>query len=138
MTTPNAKTFKNNQHRGKDLEKRFMEFLSRNGFWVHFMHPAPDGSQPFDIIACKDGIVYAFDCKTLDGKERFPVDRAEDNQRMAFNLMNRKRNYLTYFVIEVERNIVVFVHSKQIDMAMADGLKSIELKGFHHADISCE
>ena len=53
MTTRNAKNFKNNQQKGKDLEKRFMEYLSRQGYWVHFMHPAPDGSQPFDIIACK-------------------------------------------------------------------------------------
>ena len=137
MTTPNVKSFKNNQQRGKDLEKRFMNYLSRQGFWVHFMNPAPDGSQPFDIIACKDSTVYAFDCKTLDG-DRFPLNRIEDNQRTAFQLMNKKGNYLTYFVIEVEKDVVKFIPSMTLEKIIREGKKSIEMRGLHSAYIGCE
>lgn len=137
MTTRDVRTFKHNQQRGKDFEHRFMDFLSRNGFWVHFITPAPDGSQPFDIIACKDGIAYAFDCKTLCRKS-FPLSRVEDNQRTAFQLMNKKRNYLTYFVIEVEENRVRIVPSQSVEKAIQAGMKSIVLEGFPDAYIGSE
>lgn len=143
MTIPNAKTFKNNQQRGKDLEKRFMEYLSRQGYWVHFMHPAPDGSQPFDIIACKgagnQGLVnvIAFDCKTLGG-DRFPLDRVEDNQRTAFKLLNRKGIHNTYFVIEQHENVVRIVPSQDIEKAIKMGKKSIMMEGWASAYIGCE
>ena len=142
MTIQSAKNFKNNQQRGKDLEKRFMEYLSRQGYWVHFMHPAPDGSQPFDIIACKgmkSGLanVCAFDCKTLEG-DRFPLSRVEDNQRTAFQLLNRKGIHNTYFVIEFAENIVCIIPSQDIEKVILDGKKSIKLEGQYCANISCE
>lgn len=144
MTTRSAKNFKNNQQRGKDFENRFIAYLSRQGYWAHFMHPAPDGSQPFDIIACKgagnQGLVnvVAFDCKTLVGETRFPLDRAENNQRTAFQLLNRKGIHNTYFVIEIEENIVSIVPSQDVEKAIRDGKKSIKLEGQYCAYIGCE
>lgn len=133
----------NNQKKGKELEKRFMKYLSNLGYWVHFMHPAPDGSQPFDIIACKgssnSGLasVAAFDCKTLDGN-RFPLNRVEDNQRTAFQLLNRKGIHNTYFVVEFEENIVSIIPSQDIEKSIRDGKKSIKMEGQYCANISCE
>ena len=138
MTIPNAKTFKNNQQRGKDLEKRFIEWLSLNGYWSHFITPAPDGSQPFDIVAGRNGLIFAFDCKTLVGEARFPLNRVEDNQRMAFKLMNKKGNDHTYFVIEVLENVVRFVPSQEIEKAIKAGKKSIAMGGWVSAYIGCE
>ena len=143
MTTRNVKNFKNNQERGKDLEQRFMKYLRSLGYWVHFMHPAPDGSQPFDIIACKgcvntgQAVLHAFDCKTLKGK-RFPLDRVEDNQRMAFQLLNSKGIHNTYFIIESEENLVHIVPSQSVEQAIQEGRKSISLEECHSACIRCE
>lgn len=137
MTIRNAKNFKNNQQRGKDLENRFIEYLQREGFWAHFMHPAPDGSQPFDIIACKGGLVYAFDCKTLSGN-RFPLERAEYNQVTAFEIMNRKGNLHTYFIIEVQENVVRCIPSQYVAKCIKEGKKSIQTEGWRGAYIGCE
>lgn len=131
----------NNQQKGKDLEKRFMGYLSKQGFWVHFLHPAPDGSQPFDIIAIRKIYectqVCAFDCKTLAG-HRFPLDRAEDNQLAAFELLNRKGVHNTYFVVEIEQGSVYYVPSQHVSAMKKDGAKSIDLRGGAYASISIE
>lgn len=138
MTTRNAKNFKNNQQRGKDLENRFLEWLSTNGYWAHFITPAPDGSQPFDIVAGKSGLIFAFDCKTLVGETRFPLSRVEDNQRTAFQLMNKMGNGHTYFIIEVQENVVRCVPSREIERAIKEGRKSISMEGWPSAYIGCE
>ena len=139
MITPHVKTFKNNQERGKDLEKRWMAYLHNRGFWVRFMHPAPDGSQPFDILALKGAgnqglaMVCAFDCKTLSGK-RFPLGRVEDNQLTAFELLNRKGIHNTYFVVETEYNKVYLLPSDYVQKCYYDGNKSIDMEecGYGH------
>lgn len=136
MTTPNAKTSKkptNNQKKGKDFENRFIEWLSKQGFWAHFMHPAPDGSQPFDIIALKgndraSAIVYAFDCKTLE-KGRFSLNRIEDNQELAFEALNRQGVHNTYFVIECEENVCRLIPSQEAIEKKRQGVKSLEMDG---------
>lgn len=57
--------------------------LASRGWWVHFITPAPNGGQPFDVIAVKNGIAMAIDCKT-SVSHIFPLSRLEDNQIMAF------------------------------------------------------
>lgn len=81
----------NNKKKGSDFEKLFADVLAKRGFWVHFMHPAPDGGQPFDVIAVKNGEAYAFDCKTCDS-DVFTYDRLEQNQRLAFEKWMRCGN----------------------------------------------
>lgn len=143
MTTRNVKTLKNNQQRGKDLEQRFMKYLSSQGYWVHFMNPAPDGSQPFDIVACQGSgheglaMVCAFDCKTLDG-DRFPLSRVEDNQRAAFELLNRKGIHNTYFIVEKEENLVYIIPSQDVEKAIKEGKKSIKVEDWSSACIGSE
>ena len=61
----------NNKVLGDSFEKRFCEFLSKQGCWVHFIERAANtNSQPFDVIAIKNNIPYCFDCKTLNNKSR--------------------------------------------------------------------
>lgn len=124
----------NNQKRGKDFEQRFVKYLQSIGCWVHFIQPSPDGSQPFDIIAGKNNILSAFDCKTLDGN-RFPLSRVEDNQRMAFQLLNKKGNMLTYFAVEVSENVVKFIPSIHIEKAIKEGKKSITMNEYANISI---
>lgn len=73
----------NNKRLGTDFEREFVQMLANRGFWVHFINPDRTGSQPFDVIAVKNGKAYAFDCKTCSTK-RFSIDRLEDNQILAF------------------------------------------------------
>lgn len=81
----------NNKRLGAAFEREFCKILAERGFWVHFLSPGPTGGQPFDVIAVKNGIAYAFDCKT-SAAERFPVSRLEENQVLAFEKWLACRN----------------------------------------------
>ena len=124
------KLFTNNQKIGKTFEQEWMEHLYSLGMWVHFMHPSPDGSQPFDVIALNntygDPIVYAYDCKTLSGK-RFPLSRVEDNQAMAYKSLNEHGVHNTYFVIKTETAIHL-IPSQEVLCYKEAGEKSIPLE----------
>ena len=75
----------NNKKLGTAFERQVCETLKKDGYWVHFIAPDSTGSQPFDIIALKNGMAIAIECKTLDkSKKYFSIDRIEENQRMAF------------------------------------------------------
>lgn len=74
----------NNKKIGSEFEEEFCKLLKNRGWWVHFFTPAPNGSQPCDIIAVKDGNAYLIDCKTCKDK-RFRIGRLEDNQILAFH-----------------------------------------------------
>ena len=70
-----------NKSNGTAFEKEFAQLLSDNGFWAHCLQDNQNG-QPFDIIAAKNGKVYAFDCKDCSGNN-FKLSRMEENQRNA-------------------------------------------------------
>lgn len=123
-----------NQKKGKTFEQEWIDYLYSHGMWVHYIQPAPDGSQPFDVIAVKDGVVYAFDCKTLKGK-RFPLNRIEDNQQAAFESLNKQWVFDTYFVIKTDDNFAHVVPSQEaIHLKMA-GVKSIDVTRMEYACI---
>lgn len=73
----------NNKVKGTLFEREICDILAKNGYWVHFISPDARGAQPFDIIAVKDGMAFAADCKTCDANI-FSISRLEDNQIMAF------------------------------------------------------
>ena len=122
-----------NQKIGKEFEQEWMDHLASRGMWVHFMQPAPDGSQPFDVIAIDDryGVttVYAYDCKTLSGN-RFPLSRVEDNQRLAFESLNRKGVDKTFFVIK-NKTAIYCLPSQEVIFRKDSGEKSILLGDYH-------
>ena len=74
----------NNKKLGTEFEKQVVDLLSKQGYWVHFITPDPRGAQPFDIIAVKDGMAVALDCKTCVNRY-FSISRLEVNQLMAFD-----------------------------------------------------
>ena len=76
----------NNKKSGTEFERLVMKKLSAaSDTWVHFLSPDERGAQPFDIIAVKDGVACAIECKTQDDKNKwFPLSRLEDNQKMSF------------------------------------------------------
>lgn len=123
-----------NQKKGKTFEQEWIDYLYSHGMWVHYIQPAHDRSQPFDVIAVKDGVVYAFDCKTLKGK-RFPLNRIEDNQQAAFESLNKQGIYNTYFVVKTEDNIAHVIPSQEAIPLKMLGVKSIDVTEGYYASV---
>lgn len=110
---------------GNIFEKDFLEHLSKLGYWCTFLeNAAHSGSQCCDAIACKDGKVWAIDCKTLNNKNGlFPLNRIEQNQFFAYKKFKKCGNE-NFFLAILWNNNVYFV-------PMSDVLfeeKSIDLK----------
>lgn len=118
----------NNQKIGNEFEKEFCELLKKKGFWVHFIERKKDGSQPFDVIACKNNKPFAFDCKTNKGR-RFDLSRVEDNQEMAFELFMKKGNTKCFFAIkDTERNDIYLASAQSLIELKRQGVASVPLK----------
>ena len=119
----------NNKKRGTKFEQDWCDYLSEHGYWAHFVEPKPDGSQPFDVIAAKDDKMYVYDCKTLKGN-RFPLDRIEWNQRVAFARIGTiggvKRQFI---VIKNENGIYQIPFVLLIDKLVGE-VPSINLKDY--------
>jgi len=81
----------NNKQLGNEFEKEIVKLLAGMGYWVHFMTPSANGSQPFDIIAVKNDHVICGDCKTCK-KPIFSAKRLEYNQIYAFEKWIKKGN----------------------------------------------
>lgn len=96
----------NNKKLGTDFENKVVEELNGMGYWVHFISPDQRGSQPFDIIAVKDGKAYAIDAKTCKAKS-FGMNRVEDNQKLAFDKWMRCGNSEPMFFVEYEDGIKI-------------------------------
>lgn len=88
----------NNKKVGTAWEKKFCEILSDEGFWAHRIEPDLRGAQPFDIIACKNDMAIAIDCKTCEDNY-FRMNRVEENQKMAFGLWNDCGNSMSFFAV---------------------------------------
>ena len=115
---------------GNDFEVEFCEELKKDGFWVHFINPGKSGSQPFDIIAAKNGKVYAFDCKTCADKW-FRIDRLEDNQIFAFDKWMNSGNNIPMIAIKHNGRIFIVPYVKikedgKVNLEGDDGVYSWE------------
>lgn len=73
----------NNKKLGTAFEQELCDLLNQWGWWSHFMSPDNRGAQPFDVIAAKNGLAVAIDCKTC-ARKTFDYDRLEENQKLAF------------------------------------------------------
>ena len=73
----------------QQFENDFCNYLAEQGYWVYHIPKKKDGSQPFDVLAVKNGVVAVYDCKVLHG-DRFPLSRIEWNQRYGFAQIQSK------------------------------------------------
>lgn len=110
---------------GKEFETMFTELLSNQGFWVLNIPKNESGAQPFDIIALRtEGLnttIYAFDCKVCS-KNRFPLNRVEDNQWLALEDFRRKVG------LRVKSGIVCY-HNRNIYRIDFDKLERARYEG---------
>ena len=95
----------NNKKLGTEWEQEVCKYLASNGYWVHFIVPNASGSQPFDIIAVKDGEAFAIDAKTCVANS-FSISRLEENQILSFEKWIRCGN--NHPMIAVKHNHRLF------------------------------
>lgn len=117
----------NNKKLGNKFEKDFMDLLAKKGYWVTFLEgKANIGSQPADLMACKNNIPYLIDCKTLSNKNGiFNLNRLEENQRLAY-IKFRNCGNLNYYLAILWNNNIYIINLDNIDL----NSKSIKLKEY--------
>lgn len=115
----------NNKKIGNIFEEDFARFLSDKGYWVApFPGKAHTNSQPADLIACKDSKPFLIDCKTLSTKNGlFPLNRLEENQRLASQRWKQCGND-NYYLAILWNNNVYFISIYNINLED----KSLDLK----------
>ena len=122
----------NNKKRGTEFEQDFCKLLKRCGYWVHFMNPSASGSQPCDIIACRDNIPYLIDCKT-SAKKVFHINRLEENQRLAFYVFQRAGNHNCWVAVKYREQVYMInygILDREKKVVLTHGFL-FEEQGFH-------
>ncbi len=114
-----------NKKLGNDFEQEYAKILSEKGYWVLIVTPKGYiNSQPMDIVAAKDNIIYCFECKTLHSKyKRFPLKRLEQNQILAYKKLKQTGNDNYYLVVKWNDREIYQIPFSKIDFKQ----KSIEL-----------
>ena len=103
----------NNKELGTAFEREVLNSLRNKGYWVHFITPDRRGTQPFDIIAVRDGKALAIECKTLaDSEKSFPITRLEENQLTAFDLWEKCGNGIPYVLVKHRGRIITIPYDK--------------------------
>ena len=100
----------NNKKLGTAFEREVCELLASKGYWVHFIVPDNRGAQPFDIIAVKNGVAIAIDCKT-SCTEKFAFSRLEDNQVSSFEKWLACGNEMPLVYVKYQDNICVISYA---------------------------
>ncbi len=101
----------NNKQIGTDFEQDMVDYLAGLGYWVHFIVPDSRGAQPFDIIAVKDGIAYAIDCKTCVS-DTFNITRMEENQKTSFELWMKCHNTMPIVAVKHRDKVYAISYDK--------------------------
>lgn len=96
-----------NKKLGNDFENRFINILSEKGFWCHLFVQNQAG-QPADVIAVKHGYAHLIDCKVCSN-DIFPLDRMEENQRMAMKHWHDCENGDGWFAIETSSGQIFMI-----------------------------
>lgn len=79
-----------------------------------------------DIIASKNNIFYAFECKTVHSKyKRFPLKRLEQNQILAYKKLKQTGNNNYFLIVKWNEEEIYKIPFKEIDFTQ----KSINLEG---------
>ena len=85
---------------GNEYEKKFTEYLQRNGYWCHIFSYNTNG-QPCDVVAVRNNIAYLIDVKHCE-ENRFSFDKIQPNQITCFEYNLQCGNRNTGFAIWFE------------------------------------
>ena len=101
----------NNKKLGTMFEREMCGLLAKDGWWVHFISPKENGSQPFDVIAVRNSVAIAIDCKTCASKI-FSFDRLEDNQIMAFEKWLACGNPMPIIAVKYKDRVITLTYQE--------------------------
>ena len=113
---------------GREFENHVVKQLHNAGYWVLRIPQNEIGQQPFDILAIKGKRILAYDAKVLSEGKRFPLNRIEDNQYNAFELMEKKTGAeeIGLLILDEESNIH-FMGIDKIHTEVWLGHKSVDV-----------
>jgi Holliday junction resolvase len=118
---------RSNKAQGNLSERMFVQVLRAHGFWAHKLVENENGA-PFDIIAVRGGIAYAFEVKEVSNGTRFHLSRVEENQIAAAKVWASKGNSRHYFAFRLARcGQWVFWRAEDILSELASGARSIDV-----------
>ena len=120
-----------------EFEQKFCKWAQDDGWWALNIPRSRAGQQPFDVIAVKGACVLAVDCKVTGGKHlRFPLDRVEDNQWLAFSsIMSKSNNVLCGIAVWMNQySQMFFIPYHELCIAKEHGKASIELGANHRLE----
>lgn len=89
-----------NKNIGNEYEGKFVELMSRNGWWCHLFAYKPEG-QPCDVVALRDNVPLLIDVKHCSGS-KFYFRNIQPNQRNCFEMAYRRGNTNCGFAIYFE------------------------------------
>lgn len=113
---------------GRQFEDYIVKLLGEHGYWVHRLSPDETGQQPFDIIALKGNVVYAYDAKVLSNGKRFPLSRVEDNQITAFDAFEKKVSAMDVGCLIYSGGEIRFLNRASIKYAIKNDISSIDVR----------
>ncbi len=115
----------NNKQLGNKFENDLAEELGKKGFVIR-CYPAPNGSQPFDLLAVINCQAFGIECKT-SSNGRFDLSRVEDNQYYSIQKAY-KSGLWVFFAFKVEGDDKVYgVEGKKILDLIDEDIKSIKI-----------
>ena len=116
---------------GREFENCVVKKLHEAGYWVLRIPQNETGQQPFDILAIKGDRILAYDAKVVSNGHRFPLDRIEDNQYNAFQLMEKKTRAseigLLIYANGTVKPTIRFMDISRINTEVWLGHKSVDL-----------
>lgn len=115
---------------GNGSEEYVAQWLKSKKYWAYIL-PKKVGGQPFDIIACKENIVWMVDVKHIEDKASFPFSRIEPNQRTSMRYARELANITNLgFVIKTNRDnlSLYFLSFDNLLELEKNGAKSVKIE----------
>jgi len=112
---------------GREFENRVAKKLKEAGYWVLRIPQNETGQQPFDILAIKGKRILAYDAKVVSDGNRFPLDRIEDNQYNAFQLIHKKTGAEEIGLLILANDTVRFMDISRMNTELWLGKKSVQI-----------
>lgn len=98
--------------------------LAGMGYWAHRLSKDVRGTQPFDVIAARDGRVIGVECKVCL-TNRFRLDRVEINQITALGLFMARGNADAWFAFRRKDLSTWFTRADEIIGAINAGMTAL-------------
>jgi hypothetical protein len=109
---------------GNRREKEFANRMFNAGWWVHILANNTNG-QPFDIVMTKNNITWFLDVKNVATGDVFTLDRIEENQINAFDMLVRRGTTNCGLAIVFDDNVFYLLEYKMMKDLLENRLSTV-------------